>query len=194
MRGRAVACLLLALFLSSGPGARVGRAETTGTPAAPTQGEATAAAYPPRSVGIAYALAIGGVLAPMYVAKAIARPSGDIGLPAVTSMLAGISWGPSLGFAYGRAYRTALISGLLKSALVGTAFYIDHATLPPDKGHAYLSVLAASGVFLWSIGDIIRMGSVVREQNWQRQLPPPVVMPTVALVGDRPGLGVLGRF
>ena len=196
----------LALYLSLGAWPAAARGDQTpATTAAPPAVASVPAPPPrtadvqtpaaPRSVGVAYALAIGGVLGPMYVAKALSKPGNSSDMPAQVAMLSGITWGPSLGFAWGRAYRTALVSGLLKSALVGTAFYIDHASLPPDEGHAYLSVLAASGVFIWSIVDIVRLGSVVREQNRQRQLAATVtVLPTLTLADGRPALALLGRF
>ena len=89
----------------------------TGSPARVRSQEVSPPAAP-RSVGVGYALSIGGLLAPMYLAKAISNSEGDIGLPARAAMLAGICWGPSLGFGYGRAYQTALVSGLIKTAIV----------------------------------------------------------------------------
>jgi hypothetical protein len=146
-------------------------------------------------VGVGYALSIGGLLAPMYLAKAIANPKGDIGTPARAAMLAGICLGPSLGFGYGRAYRTALVSALLKTAIVAGALYADEATLPADgSGHAYLTALAAGGVFVWSVVDVIRLGGVIREQNQLHAPPPRALVPYVTLAGRAPQVGVLGRF
>ena len=77
MRGRAAAVFVaLAVTLAGWP-AQV-RGQEVPPPAAP------------RSVGVGYALSIGGLLAPMYLAKAISNSEGDIGTPARAAMLAGI--------------------------------------------------------------------------------------------------------
>jgi hypothetical protein len=154
----------------------------------------------PRSSGVAYALAIGGTLAPMYAAKAV-DGSGSGSSRAVPALIgAGICWGPSLGFGYARAWRTALVSGLAKSALLGGAMLLDERTLPDDPddgGHAYATTLAGAAVFIWSVVDIVRLDGVVDRENAEadRQAHPGLALaPYVWLGGKLSAAGVSGRF
>jgi hypothetical protein len=89
-------------------------------PDRPTSGNA------PRSTTVAYALAIVGTLAPLYAGNELQRDRHA----EAAAMAAGLCWGPSLGFGYGGAWKTALLSGALKSALLGAAAYADHRSLP----------------------------------------------------------------
>jgi hypothetical protein len=153
----------------------------------------------PRSTGVAYALAIGGTLAPMYAAKAVdgSTSGSSHAVPALIG--AGICWGPSLGFGYGRAWKTALVSGLAKSALLGGAILLDDRTLPedPDRGHAYATTFAAAGVFVWSVVDIVRLGGVVDRENARAEAAAHhglALAPYLFVGGKLSTAGLTGRF
>jgi hypothetical protein len=147
---------------------------------------------PPRSVPVAYVLGIGATLGPMYAAKAMVESAhGDVSPAAMGVMVSGLCLGPSVAYAYGRSWRYALVSGLLKSAALAGAVAIDAKTLRQDQGHAWLSTFVAGGVAVWSVVDLIRLGSVVEENN--RRLSPPLALaPLVTPTGG--GLVVAGRF
>ena len=151
----------------------------------------------PRSTELAYGLAIGGTLGPMYIAKAMNERSSRQAMVAV--MGAGLCWGPSLGFGYARAWKTAALSGLAKSALLGGALLLDQRTLPEnpeDGGHAWASTIAAASVAVWSIVDIVRLGGVVEAENVRAEsrARDVALAPYVWVGGKASAAGVTGRF
>ena len=137
------------------------------SPLSVTAAEEDTAPPNPRSPMVAVVLGTAAILAPMYGAKAIEHYSKGPGNHPVSSglIIGGIAVGPSLGYLYGRSYGYAAGAAAIKVALVAGALAVDNATLPPDKGHAYLSVFAVSAVAVWSIVDLVRLPGVVRGQN-----------------------------
>jgi hypothetical protein len=75
--------------------------------------------------------------------------------------------------------------------MAGGALALDHATLPEDGGgHGYLSAVIVSGVAIWSIVDLVRLPSAVREQNRRRA----TVTAAPFFLREGGGLVLAGRF
>jgi hypothetical protein len=148
----------------------------------------------PRSVGVAYALALGGTLAPLYAAKAIDEGDHEAGLPAGAraAVFAGICAGPSLGYAYGGSWRYALGAAAIKSAIVGGALWADARTDDGGCGHAWLSTFAAVTVAAWSTIDLVRLGRVVDENNRAAAARPLALAPLVTAGRGTGGAGAAG--
>lgn len=152
-----------------------------------------ATAPQPRSRAIAYTLAVGGTLAPIYLAGALNGKTGQ--RTQVALIGGGICWGPSLGFAYARAWPTAILSGLGKSALLSAALWLDERSAPgePEADHAGATLLATVAVAAWTALDLFRLAVVVESENAKarRGL---ALGPYLSVGGKASAVGLTGRF
>jgi hypothetical protein len=146
-----------------------------------------------KSERAAFLLAAGGAMAPMVASGLLYETRGHSDAT-VALAVAGICWGPSLGYGYVGSWGYALLSGLGKSALVGGAMWEERDAGP--ESHRYLSTYAAAGAALWSVADTFGLIFVVKRRNAETEGRPPrlVLAPYVVAGGGLSSAGVSGRF